>query len=153
VVIFALVPAASPFAYRGYTPVFDQTRFLQQFSGVYGGATTVVHGDAAEGLVSFPSFHVAGAMIVTWALRRSAVWRAVLIPLNVTLAASTLLSGLHYATDLLGSLAMCAFGVWSWRAWACGLLPPTHGAEAGCRHRGRIGEIGEEIALPPHSSS
>jgi membrane-associated phospholipid phosphatase len=142
VVIFAIWPAASPFLYRHYVPVFNQFRFMEQFRGIYSGASTVVHWDAADGLVAFPSFHVAGAMIVTWALRRYAVWRAVLIPLNVTLAASTLLSGMHYATDLLGSLALCAFAVWSWRVWACGLLRtqrvenPTIHPEPSFQHAG-----------------
>ena len=111
----ALWPVAGAFIHYGFQPGFDLSRFVTQFEGVRSGALTTIRPEDMEGLVSMPSFHVAGAAMVTWALRQSRVWLAILIPLNLTLTAATVVTGAHYVTDLLGTAVMLAFSVWLYR--------------------------------------
>ena len=64
---------------------------------------TVVDMTNIEGLVSMPSFHAAGALFVTWALRRT-WWLFVPVALlNLWLIASTVLTGAHYAIDIVAA--------------------------------------------------
>ena len=61
-----------------------------------------------EGLVSCPSFHAAGALMATWALRRSWGWLTILGVMNTGLIAATVLTGSHYVTDVLATVVLCA---------------------------------------------
>jgi hypothetical protein len=79
---------------------------------------TTIRPEDMEGLVSMPSFHFAGAVMVTWAMRRSNIWLAALIPLNFTLTAATVVTGSHYVADLVGAAAMCGFSLWLYRRFA-----------------------------------
>jgi membrane-associated phospholipid phosphatase len=87
---------------------------------------TVVRFDDLEGLVSFPSFHVAGAILVTWAFRRR---RRILIPLivlNIGLVISTVITGEHYLVDVLASVPLFAGSVAAYRWWGRPLLTADH---------------------------
>ena len=104
---FALFPARVPFSVYGVESILDQSRFLAHFGGVRSGLMTVIDPSNLEGLVSFPSFHTAGALMTTWALRRSRIWVTLLGVLNTGLIAATVLLGVHYFIDLLGAVALC----------------------------------------------
>jgi membrane-associated phospholipid phosphatase len=58
------------------------------------------------GLVSMPSFHVAGAFMVTWALRRHVRWFVLAAVLNGLLTVSTVATGAHYLVDVFGTLLL-----------------------------------------------
>jgi membrane-associated phospholipid phosphatase len=75
-----------------------------------------------EGLVSMPSFHVAGAMMVTWACRRRRWLLIPLLAINITLAVATFMTGAHYVVDTLGTAAMFAGSIWLWRNWGVHML-------------------------------
>src|SRR5260221_7160328 len=60
-------PAVCPPEYYGFRPTIDMTHVIQQIQSLHQGTMKVVRFDELEGLVSFPSFHVAGALIVLWA--------------------------------------------------------------------------------------
>jgi membrane-associated phospholipid phosphatase len=65
----------------------------------------------AEGLISFPSFHTAWAILLALALRR---WRVAFLLssiLNAAVVAATLTTGWHYASDVLGGALVCAVAV------------------------------------------
>jgi hypothetical protein len=125
VVALALFPAAHAFQYLHFESTLDQTRLIAQFNGIRDGAFTTIQFNNLEGLVSMPSFHFAGALIVMWALRRHPplFWPAV--GLNTLLTASTVLTGTHYAVDLLGTLVMFGASVWCWNGYARGLVKST----------------------------
>jgi hypothetical protein len=115
VACFALWPAACAFTYYGFESVIDQARFIRHFNALRDGTlTTVTLGDI-EGLVSFPSFHVAGAMVVTWVFRHRRWCLAVLFALNVPLIAATVMSGAHYLIDIVASGVLLAASIWSYR--------------------------------------
>jgi hypothetical protein len=133
VAALAIVPAVCPPVYYGFQPTIDMTRAIQQIRGFHAGTMTVVRFDQMEGLVSFPSFHVAGALITTWAVRHR---RGIFIPyalLNVALIASTMLSGVHYAVDAIAALPLFAISVAVYRCWASRLLPVEAVAPQGFR--------------------
>jgi hypothetical protein len=124
----ALWPVAIPGPYYGFKMAFNLSRFVEQFSGVYSGAITTIRPEDMEGLVSFPSFHVAGAVMVTWALRQSRVWMAILLPINLLLTAATVLTGVHYVADLFGTAVMCAVSLWLYQRFAVHWLEPGKSA-------------------------
>ncbi len=107
VTVFALWPAACVFSELHFQPLLNQSRFLAHFAAARDGSMTTVPWGNIEGLVSVPSFHAAGAVLVTWACRRTwLVW--VLVPINVLLVAATVLLGAHYVVDLFASACLLA---------------------------------------------
>jgi membrane-associated phospholipid phosphatase len=118
----AVYPAVCPSAYYGFASTIDMTRAIRQIKALHEGTMTVVRFDDLEGLVSFPSFHVAGAILVTWAFRRR---RRILIPLivlNIGLVISTVITGVHYLVDVLASVPLFAGSVAAYRWWGRPLL-------------------------------
>jgi PAP2 superfamily len=108
VTVAALIvcPAVCPPAYYGFQPTIDMSHLIQQIEGFHQGTMRVVRFDELDGLVSLPSFHVAGALIVMWAVRRR---RWLLVPLvcwNLVLIASTFLTGVHYVIDVIASVPL-----------------------------------------------
>jgi len=116
VVCFALWPAACAPQFYGFDPVgIDQSRVFRHLAGLRGGTmTTVVVGDL-DGLVSAPSFHVLGAMCVTWAFRRRSWCLVPLLVVDLLLAAATVMTGVHYAVDVVAAFAIFPCLVWLYR--------------------------------------
>jgi len=122
VLALALFPVAHAFQYLQFQPTLNESRLIQQFNDIRSGAFKTIQFDNLEGLVSMPSFHFAGALIVLRAVRRRPLlfWPALV--LNVLLTASTVFTGAHYAVDLLGTIVMFGISVWCWNGYAHALL-------------------------------
>lgn len=63
------------------------------------------------GLIFFPSFHAAGAVMFIrswWQFRRL---RWLMLPLNLMLIAAAPVFGLHYFVDLLGGIAVAVVSI------------------------------------------
>lgn len=104
----ALFPAACAFAYYGFESTLPQARFLAHFNGFRDGTLSVIRFDDLEGLISMPSFHVAGGFMLTWVFRGYRIlWLFVL--LNGLMTLSTVLTGAHYGVDIPGTVLL--FGV------------------------------------------
>jgi PAP2 superfamily protein len=112
----ALWPAECAFQHYGFQSTIDQSRFIHHFTGLRNGTFHVIRFDDLEGLISMPSFHVAGALMVTWAFRGYRAWRYPLVALNVCLVLATFMSGAHYFVDVLATVAL--FGA-SLAAYRC----------------------------------
>jgi len=120
-VCFALFPAASAFQYLGFESAVSQGTFITHFEGGRAGTLGPLDFGAMEGLISMPSFHVAGALMVTWAVRRTwLLWP--LIVVNTLLSASTFLTGAHYMVDTIGAFVMVVGSGYLWRRWGARLL-------------------------------
>jgi membrane-associated phospholipid phosphatase len=121
VICLALWPAVCPFTYRHYDPLTPPAlvqHLVTQIGGFHAGRLHVVTLEDMQGLVSFPSFHAAAALAVTWALRRRPVWVWLPVALiNVGLVSATVLLGIHYVTDLLGTAALLAASLFLYRRW------------------------------------
>jgi hypothetical protein len=113
----ALLPAACAFSYYGFESLIDQTHFIDHFTRLRSGAFTELRVNDIEGMISFPSFHVAGGLMVTWAFRGHRRWFAALAVLNTLLIASTVLTGAHYGIDVVATVVLFAGSVLLWRAW------------------------------------
>ena len=61
-----------------------------------------------EGLIAFPSYHTANAILFVWALWPLRLLRPVMLALNALLIASTPLAGAHYLVDLIGGALVAA---------------------------------------------
>jgi hypothetical protein len=110
--LFVVLPAEGPFARFGFEPTPDQATFLEHFRSLRDGARTVVPLRANEGLITFPSFHVAWALLLCWVFRGRRLLFAAIVVLNVLVVASTMTTGWHYFADVLGGagVALAAVG-------------------------------------------
>jgi hypothetical protein len=113
----AVFPAACAFAYYGFESLIDQARFTSHFEGLRDGTLRQIRFDNIEGLISFPSFHTAGGLMVTWVFRGYRWWSIPLAVLNALLITATVLTGAHYGIDLLVTILMFAGSVLLWRRW------------------------------------
>ncbi len=94
IVIF--IPAASAMIYVDKVPLDISTlsdgghNHYPVLAGLRNGTLRVVDFSCVEGLITFPSFHTANALLFVWALWpvRSSL-RLILVPLNLLLIAST----------------------------------------------------------------
>jgi hypothetical protein len=121
----ALLPAAHVFTYYGFEPLIDETRLIHQFTALRSGSFTELRLNDIEGLISLPSFHVAGGLMVTWAFRGHRRWLVALAVLNTLLIASTVLAGAHYAIDIVATVVLFAGSVLVWRVWGRNGLSQT----------------------------
>jgi membrane-associated phospholipid phosphatase len=113
----AVWPAVCVPAYYGFTSTIDTTRAIAQIRGFHDGTMTVVRFDDLDGLVSFPSFHVMGAILVTWAFRRRGWILIPLMVLNTGLVISTVITGEHYVVDVLAAVPLFAGSLAAYRWW------------------------------------
>lgn len=111
----ALFPAECAFTHLGFTSTLDQSRFIAHFSGLRSGTFQRLDFMDFEGLISMPSFHAAGGLMVTWAFRRYRGWCLGLVALNTGLIAATFMSGAHYFVDVLASGLLFAVSVAAYR--------------------------------------
>lgn len=121
--IATVVPAANAMIYVDNVPRGLSTlpggghSYFPVLEALRNGALRVVDfGDRIEGLISFPSFHTANAILFVWALWPIRILRIVLVPLNLLLIASTPICGAHYAIDVIGGVTV-AFGAIAATTW------------------------------------
>ncbi len=123
VAVSGFMPAVSVFAYLGLSPgdypsldVIAAFAHLAPLHGLRGGTLTVISLTGAEGIITFPSFHAALAVLFGVAFCRLPWARWPGLVLNVTMLASTPLNGGHYFADVFAGVAV-----------ALGALAAVHG--------------------------
>lgn len=131
VAIFALVPAMTAQVHYGFAPgsihglaVNAGWRPAAILTDVRGGALRTLASGSMTGLVTFPSFHAAGAILLGWGFwQAGSFWRAAVL-LDMAMLVTVPLIGSHYFVDVLGGAGvalLCLAGVRG-RAPAAGLL-------------------------------
>lgn len=116
------VPAAGAYPY--FQPVVaDHTNFthagfghLKELMKIRSGETINLLVTRAEGLVTFPSYHTALGIIVTYALRKKPLLAWPIGILNAVMIVSTLPEGGHHLIDVVAGAAIGAASCWS--VWA-----------------------------------
>jgi PAP2 superfamily len=121
----AVFPAACAFTYYGFESTLDQSRFISQFDALRGGSFGTIRFDDLEGLISMPSFHAAGAMMVTWMFRGCERWLVPVALLNIGLLASTVLTGAHYFIDVLATGVVFITSLVAFRIFGSRLVPTS----------------------------
>lgn len=104
VLLFGLFPAAGPWMHFGVRDPAGLS-YMQQLTALRAGRVAVLRLDDLDGLVTFPSFHVAMAVLLAWAARGTGVAVAA-VTLNLAMAVSTPSEGGHYLTDGIGGIAV-----------------------------------------------
>ena len=123
--LFLLLPAAGPFRAYGFEPSATQARYLAHFDALREGTLTVATWRHAEGLITFPSFHTAWAILLTLALQHRPRLLIASAVLNTLVIVSTMTTGWHYFADVIGGMgvALLAIGVVRWASPWCYRLP------------------------------
>jgi len=109
-ILFAACPAAGPWMVEGFPPAHDQagiTAYLERLKS--SGPVALDIPDSA--IVSFPSFHVALALITGWALHAFRRLRAPVWILVVLICVSTVPTGWHYGTDVLAGAGVAVASI------------------------------------------
>jgi hypothetical protein len=108
--LFALLPAVGPWYYYHLAPNPAQAYCWAQLLSLRLPGPYLFH-DQAAGVVCFPSFHVVWAILCA-----AALWgfRPIRIPvalLSAMIIMSTLTTGWHYFSDVLGGIAVAAISM------------------------------------------
>ena len=98
---FLVAPAIGPCA---VAPSADQVHYLEHFQELRAGARTGLDLADAEGLITFPSFHVVWALLLVAACPRPL--KAFSILLNSAVIVATLTTGWHYLSDVLAGIVV-----------------------------------------------
>ena len=141
VLLSSLLPAAGAFvhydppsALRDVVGADAGIWHLKHFTALRSGAMHTIDAAAIEGLVTFPSFHTALAVVTAWAFWRTRYLASAAIGLNAVVIASTVPVGGHYLIDVLagGAIAVAAIVAISHRraaaradAWTPAEVSPT----------------------------
>jgi membrane-associated phospholipid phosphatase len=126
VVISAFLPAAGAYSFLGLSPAdyphlhpvddFDHMRHLPLLRE---GKMRVLEIGQLTGIVTFPSFHAAGAILYLWALWAITWMRAIALICNVLLLLSTPIDGGHYFIDVVAGVALAILSILVVRRLCC----------------------------------
>jgi membrane-associated phospholipid phosphatase len=109
-IMFAWCPAVGPWVVYHYAPSAQQQTCAALFLSL---RTNSVHILAADdtGIVCFPSFHVLLAILSCIGFCSIRPLRIPAIVLAACVVVSTLTTGWHYVTDVMGGLSLAAFSI------------------------------------------
>ena len=78
------------------------------------------------GLITFPSFHAAGAVLLAWGFRSVPLLGIPFVALNIAMLATIPVIGSHYFVDVIGGIAVAALAIAGSRARVRAELPASH---------------------------
>lgn len=138
IAIFVFVPAVGAFVYFDLTPAqyaalpIDVYTPARTLDALRSGSLKIIRLDNLEGLIAFPSFHTAAAVLYGWALWPIKLIRWPIATLNLAIISTTPVCGAHYAIDViagaavaLGSIAASGFLCRNRADMACALRSVT----------------------------
>jgi len=108
--IGALVPAAGAFVYY-HLPVASATGYVAQWADLRDGTLRTINPFNYQGLVVFPSFHAALAVLcacAAWPLR---ILRYSLLALNLLIILASPAMGGHYFIDIIAGVILAALSI------------------------------------------
>ncbi len=121
IAIFALFPARGWYGYLGIDPAAYPRlmlfwNFVPHLDAVRNGTLHAIPLGDLRGIVSFPSYHTAAAMLAVWSVWPVRFVRWPMLALNAFMVASAPVEGAHYFIDILGGLGVgvCAILVAVW---------------------------------------
>lgn len=109
---YVLLPAEGPFNAYGYPPAPHVARYVSDIRALRSGAFDCFHLRAAQGLVTFPSFHAIWALLMVIAVAHRPVFCWPLAALNAAVLVATVTHGGHYVCDVVGGLFITILVCW-----------------------------------------
>jgi hypothetical protein len=106
--LFALLPAIGPWQYFHSIPTHLQYEFCEAPFVALRASGTYILTTQPAGIICFPSFHVVWAVLCGASLWCFRYLRPFLVVLCAMIVLSTMTTGWHYFTDVLGGLALSA---------------------------------------------
>lgn len=112
IAIFVFVPAVGAFVYFDLTPAqyaalpIDVYTPARTLDALRSGGLKIIRLDNLEGLIAFPSFHAAAAILYGWALWPIKYIRWPIAALNLAIISTTPVCGAHYAIDVIAGAAV-----------------------------------------------
>lgn len=115
--VFPFFPTHGPYVYfgisQGYLPnlEIDWPWYYGEVIYKVRAGVPIDVGQALGGLIQFPSFHVAAAVIFAWATWPLPGLRWVCLVLNIAMILSTPIRGAHYFVDTPGGVAVAILAI------------------------------------------
>lgn len=108
---YIIAPASGPYLFYAYGPETAAPTHLADWLAMRSGVPHTI--ERIDGYISFPSFHIVFAMLLTWLWRGTKLlWPAVL--LNAGVIVSTWVVGWHYLADLFGGALLGSLCLAAW---------------------------------------
>lgn len=111
IAIFAIAPALTPYVHYGITPadvpaltINAGWRPAEIIRHIRDGSIHTLSSSTMSGLVTFPSFHSAGAVLLAWGFRRVPLVGWAFVALNAAMLVTIPFVGSHYFVDVLGGV-------------------------------------------------
>lgn len=101
-----------PISVAGKLPIALDQSYAQELLKLWQNGPGLISPLTVKGLVGFPSFHTAQAVIVTWYARRLKIFFYPFLILNILVIVSTPIQGGHHVVDVIGGVAIAAFAIW-----------------------------------------
>jgi hypothetical protein len=114
VVVGALLPALGAHHHYGM-PDHGAAFFIREIVAAHSGSLHVLNLSAAEGLVTFPSFHTAISVAVVIACWSVSYLRYPTLAANLVLVAGVPVWGSHYFVDVAAGAILTVVAVLAWR--------------------------------------
>jgi len=109
-IVFALWPAGGAFSY--YSPDGVVSDYVEQFMAARAGLITEVSTSQLKGIIQFPSYHAAAAILFAYAFMSLPRWISIpALLIDATLVVAALPIGGHHLADVLAGVALAALSL------------------------------------------
>lgn len=102
--VFAIFPAAGPWTAYHFEPYWNQTWFGRELAALRTSGPFTANPEYTCGLITFPSFHIALAVLGVFALWPFRWIRFFALLVAALIAIATVTTGWHYACDGIGGI-------------------------------------------------
>ncbi len=113
VIVGAFMPAAGAY---GYFQIGDDP-YVHAFSALRNGSLKVLGAEEMQGVVQFPSLHIALAIVFAYSARGVKILFPVFVVLNILLALGTPAFGGHHLTDMIAGALVAVAAIMGMRAY------------------------------------
>ena len=124
VLVFPFAPALGGYLHYQLQPgdfpavrILASWLFAPPFHALRDGSLNVVELSALDGIITFPSFHAAVAVLLAWAASGIPYLRYPMIILNLLMLLSSIPIGGHYLVDVIAGSLVAIGSIVAARAW------------------------------------
>ncbi len=115
--VFPLVPAVGGYLHLGIAQADTHVlvpaawNHIAVLGPARDGMISTLTGDTLDGIVTFPSFHAAAAVLLAWGFWGVQVLRWPALGINLAMMAATPVIGGHYLTDVVAGIALAGLAL------------------------------------------